>query len=154
MINFLQYLNQQMTEDKRAFIIFAPACSGKTVFARRAAGLRKDIDYLDLQYAFLKQSDLPPVKQCDFNFLKKYLLELKTPQEVILVDNADFLFNTWRDEEKQKLLQWIRIQLRAPGDSEKTFIFMIQTDDVLSAAQFNNSIGQARVLPLYEFEAI
>jgi hypothetical protein len=154
MINFHHYLDQQNSEDKRSFIIHYPACSGKTTFAQRATALRHDIFYLDLQHLFLNATDLPPITQCNINFLKKYLLELRVPQEVVLVDNPDFLFNTWKPEDKQALLHWLKVQLRSPSETEKTFIFIIQSDDILTTAKFNNSCGQSRVLALNEFEAI
>lgn len=154
MINFLKYLDQQSSEDKRAFIIHYPANSGKTAFAKRAAAQRAGIHYLDLQETFLKQPDLPKITQCGFEFLKDYLLGLQVTEEFILIDNPDFLFNIWKNEDKQALLHWMKVQLRSPGVTEKTFIFIIQSDEILATAQFNNSCGQPRILPLNEFEAI
>jgi len=52
------------------------------------------------------------------------------------------------------LLHWMKVQLRSPGVTEKTFSFFIQSDEILATAQFNNSCGQPRILPLNEFEAI
>jgi len=75
-------------------------------------------------------------------------------EEIVLIDNPDFLFNTWKSEDKQALLHWMKVQLRSPGDTEKTFIFFIQNDEILATAQFNNSYRQPRILPLNEFEAI
>ena len=75
-------------------------------------------------------------------------------EEFILIDNPDFLFNIWKTEDKQALLHWMKVQLRSPGVTEKTFIFIIQSDEILATAQFNNSCGQPRILPLNEFEAI
>lgn len=154
MINFYSYLDQQSSEDTRSFIIHYYADSGKTVFARHAASLRPGIYYLDLQETFLNRPNLPPITQCGFSFLKDYLLGLQISEEFIIVDNPDFLFNTWGPEDKQALLYWMKLQLRSPGDTEKTFIFMIQDDEILANAQFNNSCGQSRVLPLNELEAI
>lgn len=153
-MNFHRYLDQQSSEDKRAFIIHYPANSGKTGFARRAADLRPGIHYLDLQGTFLNHPNLPPIPQCGFVFLKDFLLGLQIPEEFVIVDNLDFLINTWKLEEKQALLYWIKVQLRSPGITEKTFIFIIQSDELLATAQFKNSSGQPRVLPLNEFEAI
>jgi len=154
MINFYKYLDQQSSEDKRAFIVHYPAKSGKTSFAKRAAAQRAGIHYLDLQETFLKQPDLPKITQCGFAFLKEYLLGLQVTEEFILIDNPDFLFNTWKSEDKQALLHWMKVQLRSPGVTEKTFSFFIQSDEILATAQFNNSCGQPRILPLNEFEAI
>jgi hypothetical protein len=154
MINFYKYLDQQSAEDKRAFIVHYPAISGKTAFAKRAKAQRAGIYYLDLQETFLKQPGFPKITQCGFDFLKDYLLGLQVTEEFILIDNPDFLFNTWEAEEKQALLHWIKVQLRSPGVTNKTFIFFIQSDEILATAQFNNSCGQPRILPLDEFEAI
>jgi hypothetical protein len=154
LINFLRYLNQQSAEDKRAFIIHYPALSGKTDFAKRAATLRPGIYYLDLQETFINHPNLPPISQCGFSFLKDFLLGLQIPEDCIVIDNPDFLFNTWEREDKNALLHWIKVQLRSPSVSEKTFIFIIQNDDILASAQFNNSCGQPRILSLNEFEAI
>lgn len=154
MINFHHYLDQQSSEDKRAFIIHYPARSGKTTFARRAAAQRPGIYYLDLQETFLHQPNLPPITQCGFDFFKDYLLGLQAPEECVIIDNPDFLFNTWQPGEKQALLHWMKVQLRSPSVTEKTFIFIIQSDNILATAHFNNSCGQPRILPLNEFEAI
>jgi len=154
MINFYKYLDQQSSEDKRAFIVQYPAKSGKTSFAKRAAAKRAGIFYLDLQEAFLKQPDLPKMTQCGFDFLKEYLLGLQVKEEFVLIDNPDFLFNIWKTEDKQALLHWMKVQLRSPSVTEKTFAFFIQSDEILATAQFNNSCGQPRILPLNEFEAI
>ena len=154
MINFYKYLDQQSSEDKRAFIVHYPAKSGKTSFAKRAVAKRAGIYYLDLQEAFLKQPDLPKMTQCGFDFLKEYLLGLQVKEEFVLIDNPDFLFNIWKTEDKQALLHWMKVQLRSPGVTEKTFAFFIQSDEILATTQFNNSCGQPRILPLNEFEAI
>ncbi len=154
MINFYKYLDQQSSEDKRAFIVHYPANSGKTSFAKRAAAQRAGIYYLDLQEVFLKQPDLPKMTQCGFDFLKEYLLGLQVKEEFVLIDNPDFLFNIWKTEDKQALLHWMKVQLRSPSVTEKTFAFFIQSDEILATAQFNNSCGQPRILPLNEFEAI
>lgn len=154
MINFHRFLDQQSSEDTRAFIIHYPANSGKTAFARHAATQRPGIYYLDLQETFLNQPDLPPITKCGFSYLKDFLLALQISDEFVIVDNPDFLFNTWKPEEKQELLYWIKVKLRSPGVTSKTFIFFIQSDEILAIEQFKNSRGQSRVLALNEFEAL
>lgn len=154
MINFHRYLDQQSYEDTRAFFVHFPAKSGKTTFARNAAAHRSGIFYLDLQETFLSKSDLPPITQCGLDFLRDFLLGLEIPEEFVIIDNPDFLFNTWKPEEKQEFLYWIKVKLRSPGVTKKTFVFFIQSDEILATEQFKNSRGQARVLPLNEFEAL
>ena len=153
-MNFQDYLNRQQSEDRRAFIIHYPAKSGKTRFAERVRQTRADVLLLDLQEYYVGHLDLPPIDEFDFPALRRLLLSLKAPEPVIIVDNADFLFNTWHAAEKQNLLNWLRVGLRSPGDTTKTLVFIVQEDGVLATATFHNSLGEPRVLALNEFEAV
>lgn len=153
-MNFFDFINRQNNEDRRAFIVHYPPKSGKTQFARRVVAKRDDVHLLDLQTFFLDYPALPPIHQCGLDILKDIALSLDVPQKVVIIDNPDFLFNIWRKSEKRDFIDWIRYQLRSPGDTEKTYIFMIQTDSELSTAHFKNSHGDHRVLPLSAFETI
>lgn len=154
MINFNDYLDRQKTEDRRAFIIHFPARSGKTQFARRVHEIRSDVSLIDLQADFASQPDRLPIRRFDFQEFRGLLLSLDVPQPVIMVDNPDFLFNTWNAEEKQALLHWLRIGLRSPGDTLKTFVLIVQDDDVLARAQFFNTNHEPRVITLNTFESV
>lgn len=153
-MNFHAYLNRQQNEDRRAFVVHHGAKTGKTRFARRICETRQDAYLLDLLAYFLEHPELPPIQQCGFDVLRALLLKLDVAQDVIIVDNADFLFNTWRAEEKQHLLNWLRVQLRSPAVTRKTFVFFIQTDDIIAAADLRNSANEPRVLPLNAFDAL
>ena len=153
-MNFHEYLDRQKTEDRRAFIIHFPAKSGKTEFARRVQDVRSDVYLIDLQAYCASQLDLHPIRRFGFPALRSLLLSLDVPQPVILVDNPDFLFNTWNAEQKQALLHWLRIELRSPTDTAKTFVLIIQDDDVLAQADFRNAYAQPRVLALNAFESV
>jgi len=153
-MNIHDYIDHQKTEDRRAFIIHYPAKSGKTYFAQALLRTRSDVYLLDLQEHFVNQPGLPPVRKWDFEALRKLLLSIGVPQSVIIVDNPDFLFNTWSTAEKQSLLNWVRVGLRSPAETEKTFVFIVQNDDVISTGSFTNAHGEPRVLALNEFESV
>jgi hypothetical protein len=153
-MNFHDYLNRQQNEDRRAFIIHYGARSGKTRFARRICETRQDAYLLDLLAYFLEHPELPPIEKCGFDMLKGLLLALDVPQDVIIVDNPDFLFNIWSAEEKQRLLGWLRTQLRSPGVTKKTIVFLVQTDDIITVADLRNSGNEPRVLALDAFDAL
>jgi hypothetical protein len=154
-MNFNTYLGHQMAEDRRAFVVHFPARSGKTQYAQRISQLRRDIYYLDLQAYFLEHHELPPIVDCDVEVLKKLLLGLKVSQSVILVDNPDFLFNTWDKGEKNEFLRWVNRALRSPTHTQKTFVFFFQDDpDFLSLSFDANTHREPRLLPLNSFDAL
>ena len=153
-MNFHDYLNRQQNEDRRAFIIHYGARSGKTRFARRICETRQDAYLLDLLAYFLEHPELPPIDKCSFDTLKGLLLTLAVPRDVIVVDNPDFLLNTWSAEERHRLLNWLRTQLRSPSVTQKTLVFVVQTDDIIAAADLHNSCGESRVLALDAFDAL
>lgn len=153
-MDFHAYLNRQNSEDRRAFVIHYPAKSGKTRFARRVVEVRKDAYLLDLQSYLLQHPELPPIEQCGLATLKAILLSLDRPEPVVLVDNPDFLLNVWSDEEKRAFLNWLRVGLRSPADTEKTMVLLIQTDEVIAAADIRNSYGEPRVLALNAFDVL
>jgi len=153
-MNFHDYLNRQNNEDKRAVVIHYPAKSGKTLFARRICETRKDAYLLDLQRYFLDHPELLPIHKCDLTKLQGILLSINVSESVLVVDNPDFLFNTWDEGEKDAFLYWLRVQLRSPVVTEKTMVFIIQDDELLARADFRNSHGEPRVLALNEFDAL
>lgn len=151
-MNFHDYLNRQKTEDRRAFIVHYPARSGKTQFARQVANSRPDVVYLDLQQYFI---DHPPSShQYGFSELKSLLLNLDVSESVVLVDNPDFLFNTWLKRDQSDFSNWLKIQLRSPGVTKQTFVFFVQTDPFFERMDLENSQGESRILPLNAFESL
>lgn len=153
-MNFRDYLNRQKAEDRRAFIIYARACGGKTAFARRVCGSRKDVHLLDLQDYFLGHPELPSIAQMNPKRLELLLLNLPADVSVIIVDNMDFLFNTWQPDQKQEFLNWLRVRLRSPSVTPKTFVFFLQDDPALEAAEMASSYGASRIRPLGDFDAL
>lgn len=157
-MNFAAYLQKQKEESRQAFIIHYPAVSGKTQFARKVCQAMPQIHYLDLLEYMLAHPELPPIEQIDSQQLQTVLLglEMTLPEQKtsVIVDQVDFLLNTWSGEEKQELIQWLRMPLRTPSVTKRTFIFLIQTDDVLSTAVLTNSHNQSRIHPLNAFDTM
>ena len=154
-MNFNAYLNHQMAEDRRAFVVHFPARSGKTQFARRIRQVRSDAHYLDLQAYFLENTELPSIGDCDADFLKKMLLGIKVARPVIIVDNSDFLFNTWDRKQKTDFFSWLNRALRSPNPTPKTFVFFIQDDsDILFVSFDTNTHREPRILPLNSFDSL
>jgi len=153
-MNFYDFLDRQNNEDRRAFIVHYPAHSGKSRFAEQVCAARSDTQRLDLLDYFIHQPGIPPIQQCGFEVLRKILLSLDLPQAVILVDNGDFLFNIWNQAEKDAFLNWLRIGLRSPVVTEKTFIFILQSDPWFTNSTIKNTHAEDRVLALNAFDAL
>lgn len=153
-MDFQGYLNRQNNEDRRSFIIHAPPVSGKTYFARRIVETCQEAFLVDLQRYFFDNPDLPHIHRVGSNELWGILLKIQTNKSVIVVDHPDFLFNTWSRDEKEEFINFIRIQLRSPRDTLKTYVFIMQSDSQMTQAQFQNSHGEARIFKLSEFEAL
>jgi hypothetical protein len=157
-MNFAGYLAQQTHEDRQAFIIHYPALKGKTQFILKACQVIPALHYLDLLEHALSTPGLSSLGKIDLSKFEDILLELdqSLPESVsaLIIDQADFIFNTWDADEKQEFLHWLRKPLRTPSVVRRPFIFVIQTDGVLSSAVLTNSQNQSRVLALNEFDAL
>ncbi|MEI8131487.1 MAG: hypothetical protein WCG34_03570 [Leptolinea sp.] len=157
-MNFAAYLQKQKQEDRQAFIIHYPAVSAKSQFARKVCQSLPQIYYLDLLEYVFTNPELAPIEKMDCRQLQAILLRvdqtLPEQKTSVLVDQVDFLLNTWSAEEKKELIQWLRMPLRTPSVTKRTFIFLIQTDDVLSSAVLTDSRNQSRIHPLNAFDTL
>lgn len=142
------YIATQATESYRAFIIHGPAISGKTRLAQR---LRDVLDayVLDLQAHFVVHPDLcASIDRYRPRDLERLLLALDVPEPLVVVDNIDFLLNTWTSRHKREFVAMVDQRLRSPGDTDKTFVFLIQTDPLIVRHELTNTRGQPRILPI------
>lgn len=148
------YVATQATESYRAFIIHGPAMSGKTRLARRMADVLGAY-VLDLQAHFVAQPDLcARIDRYRPRDLERMLLTLDVPASLVVVDNLDFLLNTWTPRHKREFAAMVDHRLRSPGVTDKTFVFLIQTDPVIVRHEMTNTRGQPRILPIDAFYAL
>jgi hypothetical protein len=153
-IDLREYLATQAQERYPAFIIHAPAMSHKTMLARRMRDVLGAY-LLDLQAYFLKHPDL--AETIDLfrpRDLEKLLLNLELPQNAVVVDNMDFLLNTWTNKLLREFAGMVELRLKSPDTTNKTFVFVVQTDPVLLEHELQNSRGQPRILPRETFYAL
>ena len=157
-MKFAEFLEQQTHEDRQAFIIHYPALSGKTQFIQKACQVIPAIHYVDLLEYSLAKPEVSALGRVDPGRFRDMLLDIdkSVPENIksIVIDQGDFILNTWDSEEKQEFLHLIRQSLRTPSVVKKTFIFVIQTDGAISSAVMTNSRNQSRILALNEFEAL
>lgn len=151
-LNFFDFLSRQKHEDRQAFIIHFPGNSGKTAFARRICAAKPEIVYLDLLKSL---AEIPDLNIINFKNkeLRNYLLGYRFPEDTqtVVVDQMDFLLNTWSDEEKKYFIEWLRVLLRTPSFTPYTFVFFLQDDRVICRQELVNKRGELRILPLNAF---
>ena len=149
-----QYLIMQAQETCRAFIIFAPAMAGKTALAQRMETLL-GVYRFDLQAHFLDHPDLAArIDRFRPRDLEGLLLGLAVPQNVVILDNLDFLLNIWTPQMKREFMAMVDLRLKSPDVTSKTFIIFVQDDPVITNYQFTLQQRQPRILPLQAFKAM
>jgi len=157
-MDFAKFLEQQSHEDRQAFIIHYPALSGKTQFIQKACQVNPGLHYLDLLEYALSNPGLSALEYIDLESFTNMILDLdkSLPQEssALVIDQADFMFNTWDIDEKQDFIHWLRTTLRTPSVVKRTVIFIMQTDGVITSAALGNNRNQSRILALNELDAI
>lgn len=148
-----QFLHTQAQETCRAFIIFAPAMAGKTALAKQMENILGAFRF-DLQAYFLEQSDLSGgIDRFRPRDLELLLLGLDVTQNLVIVDNMDFLFNIWTPQMKREFMAMVDLRLKSPDITSKTFVFFMQTDSVVTDYRFSLQQRQPRILPLQAFRA-
>jgi len=149
-----QYLATQGQETFRACIIHAPAMSHKTELARRIRDVLGAY-LLDLQVYFVEHPELAGrIDRFRPRDLEKLLLTLDVPEDIVVVDNVDFLLNTWTRRHLDEFVGMTDLRLKSPGVTDKTFVFIVQTKPAIIKHGLKNTRGQPRILPLDAFHAL
>jgi predicted AAA+ superfamily ATPase len=152
LIDLVELIDFQTKEQYRAIIILGPANSGKTRFAKLLAQRIKAL-YLDLLDIFANDENLSKsIDTFDVSSLKKYLLNLPTSEAVVIVDNIDFLVNTWSDREKGEFLNLVD-KLRS-NETKKVFCFFMQEEDIFNSKRIINSRNESRIMHLNQIAHI
>ena len=129
-MNFAKYLEQQTHEDRQAFIIHYPRLSGKTQFIQKACQVISGFYYIDLLDYTLTNPDLSSLENIDLSRFKSLLLDLDKSQSeetsALVIDQADFMFNTWDADEKQEFIHWLRTSLRTPSVVKKLLFLLFK----------------------------
>jgi len=152
LIDIHQFIDVQSRESFRAFFIVGRANSGKSRFARKVAE-RAQGYYLNLLELFLKRSDLAEkIDTFRPEQLERLVLATESPSALFIVDDIDFLLNTWTNRTKDEFVNRF-LRLRS-GVTDKIFCFVAQEDDVFEKVDFRNTMGQSRILNIHEIADI
>ena len=146
MIDILQFIKAQQIERYRAFVIHGPAMSYKTKFARKLAQ-KVAGKYIDLLPTALNEPWGQMIDEFGAVDFQRWLLQRTQSEQIVLVDNLDFLFNTWPDHEKIRFLTFIDKLSNTLTPCVHGFV--LQDDPSLQAGAIAaNTKGMSRVISI------
>lgn len=143
----MDFIDIQLKERYKHFIVYSLPMTGTTGYAKKAC---KEYDgyYLDVLKELKNYEDI--LNNIDmfypedfFNWLKKY----NNKNKFIVVDNFDFLINTWRNEQEEIFLNLVEKQ-----ESEIMYIFFMQERKFIKKRSIENISGKSRIISLYEIK--
>lgn len=155
LLNIATYVRSVGNKRYRSFIVHAPAMSGKTAFAKRAAR-NLGGKYLDLLDHFRFDEELKrKIDLFDVEALEKLLVRESKGISFLVVDHLDFLLNTWDERTLGRFFgllerKWdnYKSQYRA------TVCYVLQMNRGVTGQLLLDSKGQPRIHRLEEFQAV
>ncbi|MHB1357666.1 MAG: hypothetical protein ACYCZF_16980, partial [Anaerolineae bacterium] len=145
------------SERYRTIIIHEEAIKGKTRTAHELAKVVLDATYIDLQQVLVERTEVAAqIDRFGPQELEEFLVNFTTQGQVLIVDHADLLLNTWTPAQKRAFARWVDDGLDGFTDSARVLIFFIQTD--LSIVNYPmqrlNRLGRTRIFRLGDFDAL
>jgi len=150
-IDLRTLIDRQRQERYRSLLILADSARERSKRARSLAG-RIDASYLNLLEYFESRPNLSGrIDRFGVDDLEALLLGLERPQDIVVVDSIDFLFNTWRPDQRGA---FVEILLAKRFDSLERgvglFVFFVLDDVYLRQYPLTNTRGETRILRLSE----
>ena len=155
LVNLKQFVKSLCGERHRTFIVYCEPASGKSNCARRFAE-NTDGKYLDLLERFGKDKRLKSkIDIFNIESLETLLIDEAKGKNLLIVDNVEFLLNTW-DEDGYDLLfnllcrNWDSFK---PSYQATLGVFLTTNGKILDL-ELNTSKGERRVFPLKRLESL
>ena len=152
-----EFLEHMAQERYRAIIVHAAPEKGPnlTLFVKKMCN-HTGGKYLDLLEQFIKSDDLKEkIDQFGVEELRKHLIEQSRDQTVLVVDNIDFLLDTWRTLERKSFYNLIKLQWDGFKEATKAvLIICLQSTPEIEAQKIFDSKEQSRILHLSDFNDI
>ena len=151
-IDIQEFISFQASERYKAFILHGPVGNGKSTVAKKIAHVCGG-EYIDLLGEFYKSDKLKErIDTFGPEKLKKFLLERKASKGLIIIDNIDFLLNTWTNREKMEFLN--TIEKLSNVETKHTFVFVLQSDSFLEEKKITNTNKDSRIIDCRELSQI
>ena len=116
----------QLKERYKHFLIHGPALSGKTELALKIAEQYKG-KYISLLDILLSENEIKNnIDIFGHSELIEFIKNIKGNERLVIIDQIDFLVNTWGDSEVRELMAFID-----KNQSECCYIFVLQTHKLM-----------------------
>jgi hypothetical protein len=153
-IDLQDLLRRQTTERYHAVLVTGSAACGKSDYAKKLADALS-ARYLDLLNEFIENEDLS-AKIDTFDRQKLFdLLKLKAQGGKILIlilDNLDFLINTWGDRARREFCEWLG-KLDSVQCPTVLCVFA-QDDEAFSGVDYTTTSAGSRIIRFQDLQAI
>lgn len=152
-IDLQNLLMRQATERYRAMLITGSPGCGKTKYAKRLAEVLS-ARYLDLLNVFVGDSELSSkIDTFDQQKLLALLKHKANGEKILILDNLDFLINTWGDRSRREFCEWLG-KLDSIQYPTVLCIF-VQDDEAFMEMNYTpTSAGNSRIIRFQDLQAI
>ena len=156
-LDIFEYLTHLDMERYRAVILHAAPEKGTAVtkFAQKVCA-QAGGKYLDLLDLFITNQELSQqIDSFSPHKLRALLIENSKGSDILFLDRADFLLDTWRRGERQDFYRMLEVQWDGFKDGMKTkLLIALQTSQEIESLKIIDSQSQPRVLRLSDFNDI
>lgn len=155
LINLEDFVDMLLEERHRTFIVHSEPMSGKSKYAKRFA---KKIGgkYLDLLEQFREDKNLKnSIDTFSIKELEILLIEEAKDTNLLIVDNIEFLLNTWGEDKYDLLFRLIKEKWNSFYSYYKATlgIFLISNYKIMNM-KLNTNKDKARIFHLQELESL
>ena len=155
LINLEDFVDMLLEERHRTFIVHSELMSGKSKYAKR---FTKKIGgkYLDLLERFREDKKLKNnIDTFNIKELETLLIEEAKDTNLLIVDNIEFLLNTWGEDRYDLLFRLIKEKWNSFYSYYKATlgIFLISNYKIMNM-KLNTNKDKARIFHLQELESL
>lgn len=155
LVNLKEFMNSLSGERHRTFIVHNGPTTGKSKYARLFAENSKG-KYFDLLERFGKDTELKNrIDVFDIRDLENLLVEEAKDTNLLILDNVEFLLNTWDDSGHDLLFHLLAKNWDSfkPSYRAVLSVFLITNRNILDL-ELNTSKGETKVFHLGRLESL
>lgn len=155
LMNLKEFINSLSGERHRTFIVHNGPATGKSKYARLFAEKSKG-KYLDLLERFGKDAELKNrIDIFDIRDIENLLIEEAKDTNLLILDNVEFLLNTWHDNGHDLLFHLLAKSWDSFKASYRAVlgVFLITNRKILDL-ELKTSKGETRVFHLGRLESL